>query len=118
MRHLQNSALLAWISVVLSCAKITIKDIPLYWDAGTDGAITTHLLSEQTSDVAKATWDIQRFGYVCVSPDDFAWLRETLEKLCVASDVACGTDEKRSMKAFFQRSDRAKYRVNLKKRGS
>lgn len=118
MRRSQRFAWLCVTSVALSCSKLEIKDIPLYWDAGSSGAVVTHLVSEDTSDLTKEQWDSQRFGNVCLTQDDFAWLKETLEKACAVSKVACGAQEKKALRAFFVRSDKAIVRVKSKHRGT
>lgn len=100
--------------VALSCSKIEIKDIPLYWDAGSNGAVETHLVSDAMRDIPKETWDKQRFGYACISQDDFAWLRATLEKACSVSKIQCGKEEKKAMDAFFTRSERAAKSIKSK----
>lgn len=91
--------------VVCACSKVEIKDIPLYWDAGDSGAVQTQLLSDLVREVDKSTWDQQRFGYACLSQDDFAWLKSALEKACAASKVACGPEEKKALKEFSRRSN-------------
>lgn len=93
------------ILVVCACSKVVIKDIPLYWDAGENGAVQTQLLSDLVKEVDKATWDKQRFGYACLSQDDFAWLRSSLEKACAVSKVACGPEEKKALREFTRRSN-------------
>ncbi len=105
MQPLKNLSWLFAIWAVSACSKIEIKDIPLYWDAGPSGAVETHLVSDVVREVDKPTWDAQRFGYACVSQEDFAWLRATLEKACAMSKVACGAEEKKAIKEFTRRSD-------------
>lgn len=105
------------ILVVCACNKIEIKDAPLYWDAGENGAVETHLLSDLVREVDKATWDKQRFGYACLSQGDFAWLKAALEKACAVSKVACGPEEKKALKEFTRRSQVGMNKVKSKRLG-
>lgn len=114
MRLKKNFAWLLLLLVVSSCTRLDIKDIPIFWDVGQDGAIVTHLVTEETSDVVKADWDAKRFGYACISQDDFGWLKATIEKACSELKGMCRTEDKKVMKAFFARAERVKIRKRLK----
>jgi hypothetical protein len=100
--------------VASSCTRLDIKDIPINWDVGPDGAIVTHLVSEESSDVPKEEWDKKRFGYACISQDDFGWLKATIEKACSELKGMCRTEDKKVMKAFFDRAERLKQRKKFR----
>ncbi len=84
--------------------------MPIHWDAGPDGAVVTRLLSEEIADIPKAEWDQKRFGYACLSQDDFAWLKATIEKACSEARGLCTPEQKKVMTGFFSRVERARAR--------
>lgn len=106
-----KSFALAVVSLaVSSCNKIEMKDIPLHWDAGSQGAVVTHLMSDESHDIPKAEWDQQRFGYVCISQPDYGWVKATIEKACAVAKI-CSAEEKKMVSQFFQRADRGAHKV-------
>lgn len=101
------SKLLIALSVILtSCAKIEIKDIPIRWDMGPEGAYESHLISDTEAVIPKAQWDAERPGYACLSEDDFGWLKATILKACGELKGLCDTKTKASMGRFFDRADK------------
>ena len=94
---------------ISSCAKIEIKDIPIHWDAGSDGAVVTHTVSDLSFDIGKLEWDKKRFGYACISQEDFGWFKSTIEKLCGETKL-CTQDQKQKMASFFDRAERTRKR--------
>lgn len=90
--------------LLVSCSRIEIRDIPVHVDAGADGAVIAHTMSENTSVISKQEWDAKRPGFFCVSAEDFGWLRATIEKLCGENRGMCRAEEKKKMAAFFART--------------
>lgn len=84
--------------------------MPIHWDVGSDGAIVTHLVSEESFDVPKKEWDEKRYGWACISPDDFGYLKATIEKACSELKGLCRAEEKKVMQAFFARAEKVRLR--------
>jgi len=79
--------------------------MPVYWDAGPDGAVVANLLSDTQATLPKEQWDKERFGMGCIAQSDFGWLKATLEKLCGEMPKLCTYETKQAMKKFFARSE-------------
>lgn len=63
-----------------SCA--TVPDFEGCADLREDGARCITYISRKTRDLSEAQFDAIRFGRISLSPQDYAKLKATLEKLC------------------------------------
>lgn len=62
--------------------KVQIKDQIWFADKGALGAVQFHTLNDHRRVLDKKTWDTERFGMVCTTPDVFGESRKLLEVLC------------------------------------
>lgn len=80
MRTSFGSALLL-LALSVACT-VHVKDEEFCVDAGPDGATCFHSLSDAQRDVPKASWDIERFGQICETPQTFADWKSVIDSLC------------------------------------
>lgn len=77
---------------------------------GPDGAVVTHLVSEDTNRIPKPQWDAMRPGMACVSEEDVGWLRGQFEKFCSEKPIMCVGEPAKVVKAFLVRLDKRRAR--------
>lgn len=105
MRKLSRISLPLLVSLVSSaCSSVPIKDIPLYWPVGPDGAVITHTLTDEEGRMGKPEWEEFSRSTVCQTYDDFAWLRGTIEKLCSEHKRLCKVEVQERIAAISRRT--------------
>lgn len=77
-----------------SCAKVPIHDAEWCGDIGDLGASCFHTLTNDTRDIDKSMWDVERFGMVCTKSKTFSDMKASIEKLCSVSSVRCSYEVK------------------------
>lgn len=108
MKRLSRISLPLLVSWAVSgCSTVPIKNIPLYWPVGPDGAVITHTLTDDEGRMAKPEWEEFSRGTVCQTYDDFAWLRGTIEKLCSEHKRLCKAEVKERIAAVSRRTHAA-----------
>lgn len=80
------------VPLLSNCSSVPISDETVCADEGSQGAFCAHLLTTATSNIPKAAWDDQRFGYFCISPKTFGDFKTEIEQLCsIAGDCTYAT---------------------------
>lgn len=108
----QTLPLLCVLLVSSACNKVPIKNVPLYWPAGPDGAVITHTLTDEEGKLSKPEWDEFSRGTVCMTYDDFGWLRGTVEKLCSEHKMLCKSEVEAKLARFNARARRTEARLS------
>jgi len=75
------------------CARVQVDDSEWCGDMGPQGAACYHTLTDESRDVVKADWDLERVGMLCTRSTSFAALTSALEKLCSLT-WRCSYEEK------------------------
>ena len=81
------------------------------------GAACMHMMSPSERDIPKAQWDTMRFGYGCISQDDYGALNGELEKLCETTKL-CTPAITIGMRAFDGKVQGILKRIERNKNGS
>lgn len=90
-----------------SCAEVKIHDGEWCGDIGASGASCFHTISTSARDLTKEQWDLERFGWLCTSPQSFAEWKTALLKLCDYSDI-CTYEEIKVLEALEVKLQRVK----------
>ncbi len=98
-----------------ACNKIEIRNIPLYWPAGVDGAVITHTVSDDEGKLSKPEWDAFSAGTVCLTYDDFGWLRGTVEKLCSDHKGFCQPEVQAKLQSFHSKTSAVESRLRRRR---
>ncbi len=61
------------------------------------GASCFNTLNDDSRDIEKDAWDVERFGQVCTQPENFTALKTNLEKLCY-KNRKCTYEQKKILK--------------------
>lgn len=84
-----------------SCASVEIENHEWCVIAGDEGAYCFHTLSEDQRDLSKLEWEVLSTGWLAGSPEAFANMKATIEKLCEETK-RCTYAAKKKIAAFFQ----------------
>lgn len=102
-----NLPLLFLLLVAAGCSTtLPMKNIPLYWDAGKVGAIKSYTESDDTELIEKDKWDEFRKQTVAMSYDDFAWIQNSIQKMCFELKSFCKKEEQKKIAAYINRIER------------
>ncbi len=66
------------------------------------GATCVRTLSDETRDMDKAQWDVERFGMVCTDRTNFASWKKAILKLCRKNPL-CDFETRAALDAFYGR---------------
>ena len=81
---------LLFIVVVFSgCGTVTVYDQEVCGDLGQAGAHCAHTLTNQTRDISKANWDIERVGYLCMNSQSFTDQETAVDEFCNNNQSLC-----------------------------
>lgn len=69
---------------------------------GSEGASCFHTLSDESRDVSKAIWDLERFGQLCTKPENFANWKEAILELCHQTKQ-CTFEQKKTLDELMSR---------------
>lgn len=89
------------------CAKIEIPNATVCGDAGSLGASCVRMLSSEETDLSKPEWDKKRFGWLCMSSDDFAEIKKSLMKACELAGKRCEKEFKEQVEEVDRKLARA-----------
>lgn len=98
-RNLLSLFILANLS---GCAEVPIIDSEWVGDIGEDGGVAFHTLTDESRDIPKADWDLERFGMLCTKSETFADWKGVIEKLC-RSTYRCKEQNIQTLNDFFER---------------
>lgn len=73
---------------------------------GRDGAACFRMFTNDTRDISKERWDLERFGMLCSRAEYFADLKKAILKLCKKTG-SCDYETERLVKEFGYRIDKA-----------
>lgn len=85
--------------VASACGTVTITDQEWCGDMGEHGASCFYTISEESRDITKEQWDIDRFGQVCGTSAAYSEFVAALLKLC-SDDNRCSWEVKKKIKDF------------------
>ena len=73
-------------SLILSgCGRVTVGNHEFCGDMGRLGAACFKTLSDDTRDMPKEAWDVERVGMICARAEAFADLKQAVLSLCKMS---------------------------------
>lgn len=98
-----NILILICAFYICACAKVQIRDVALYFDAGDSGAVMTRIISGGDNRIPKEEWDVIRRETVALTYNDFGWVKSTIIKLCSENKKLC---EEEKLQSFASRSER------------
>lgn len=104
-------SLCALILVMTSCDAVPIKDVEACADAGALGASCFHSLSDKTRDLTPPQWAEVRYGWLCMSTDDWTNWKQAIETLCQNNRGECSYEDQQRISQFFLRLRRARQRI-------
>lgn len=104
---LSVALLIMTAQLLLSCARVTIKDEIIYGDEGSQGAVYFNFLTATKGHLSKSEWDAKRLGMACISTDSLADWKAEIEKLCSYSDD-CDYDTQEAIESFFAKLGKLK----------
>jgi hypothetical protein len=108
--------LLFLFALTVSCVGVDIKDAEVCADAGSEGAMCFHTLSDEARDISKIQWDEERFGMICTKAENFAEWKALILKLCRDSKGKCNNEVKSRVTSFSSRVENTRSRIlGLKK---
>lgn len=75
-----------------SCKTFDIPNLRSHVNLPDGGAYVKYLNTDTEYLLTKQEWDIERIGYLCHAPTDFAAILGTLEKVCLRKSIDCVKD--------------------------
>lgn len=77
-----------------SCDTTNLKIPNSHWhtNLASGGARTKYINSQTTGLIDYETWEIQRIGYMCLSPEDVGDIITLVEILCSRDKIKCTKD--------------------------
>lgn len=106
--------LILFLSLLSSCAGVTIHDSEWCGDIGSYGASCFHTVTDQRRDLSKEKWDNLRYGQLCTSAESFANWKASLLKLCGKTGM-CSFEEKKLISEMGERIDSFNYKAYYKR---
>lgn len=74
---------------LVECTTTHITDIEACGDKGSLGGHCAHTLTNETRNLNKHDWDAMRFGWICMSPEDFTNTETEIAQLCNSNSKLC-----------------------------
>lgn len=105
---------LALLLLLNACSEVTIRDNEVCADAGAQGCLCFHTLSDASRDLNRAQCDAEEFGKVFMSTDSFTNLKTAIDVLCQNHQEQCTYEQKKALEKFYSKILLAKKRTHKK----
>lgn len=106
-KKLKRNSVILSVCLLVSCARVQVKNTEWCTDLGNSGAHCFNTLSTDSREVPKKEWDAERFGMLCTSSDDFYEWKAIILKLCQYARDRCTYEDRMRIQTYlnnFQRN--------------